>query len=235
MVIDITIGASDAHAGRPGQHPEGRPESDDRDRERGHRAHPVAVRAVAAGRFAHRPAMLEACASRRRSSPCPPPIGRREPCSGLPPADGYARAREAAALPRAAAPVGVDRLRSSARSRCRCPSRSSRSARSCRTRRSAGPGTGMRFIWLTEGVTFRTPREVLRFLYCHEWMHVYGDSRAPGGPGSGRRRATDSRCATTSGPPCPSRMPRRRCGGGARASARGRRDDEGATPTHPMI
>jgi hypothetical protein len=35
------------------------------------------------------------------------------------------------------------------------------------------PGKGMRFIWLTEGVTFRTPREVLRFLYLHEWMHHY--------------------------------------------------------------
>lgn len=36
------------------------------------------------------------------------------------------------------------------------------------------PGNGkMRFIWLTEGVTFRTRREVLRFLYCHEWMHWY--------------------------------------------------------------
>lgn len=36
------------------------------------------------------------------------------------------------------------------------------------------PGEGkMRFIWLTEGVTFRTRREVLRFLYCHEWMHWY--------------------------------------------------------------
>ena len=36
------------------------------------------------------------------------------------------------------------------------------------------PGAGkMRFIWLTEGVTFRTRREVLRFLYCHEWMHWY--------------------------------------------------------------
>ena len=30
------------------------------------------------------------------------------------------------------------------------------------------PGKGMRFIWLTEGITFRTPREVLRFLYLHE-------------------------------------------------------------------
>ena len=35
------------------------------------------------------------------------------------------------------------------------------------------PGKGMRFIWLTEGVTFRTQREVLRFLYLHEWMHWY--------------------------------------------------------------
>ncbi len=35
------------------------------------------------------------------------------------------------------------------------------------------PGRTMRFIWLTEGVTFRTPREVLRFLYLHEWMHWY--------------------------------------------------------------
>jgi hypothetical protein len=35
------------------------------------------------------------------------------------------------------------------------------------------PGQGMRFIWLTEGITFRTEREVLRFLYLHEWMHWY--------------------------------------------------------------
>jgi hypothetical protein len=35
------------------------------------------------------------------------------------------------------------------------------------------PGRQIRFIWLTEGVTFRTPREVLRFLYLHEWMHWY--------------------------------------------------------------
>jgi len=35
------------------------------------------------------------------------------------------------------------------------------------------PGKAMRFIWLTEGVTFRTPREALRFLYLHEWMHWY--------------------------------------------------------------
>jgi len=35
------------------------------------------------------------------------------------------------------------------------------------------PGPRMRFIWLTEGVTFRTRREVLRYLYLHEWMHWY--------------------------------------------------------------
>ncbi len=35
------------------------------------------------------------------------------------------------------------------------------------------PGKGMRFIWLTEGITLRTPREVLRFLYLHEWMHWF--------------------------------------------------------------
>jgi hypothetical protein len=34
-------------------------------------------------------------------------------------------------------------------------------------------GKAMRFIWLTEGVTFNTPREALRFLYLHEWMHWY--------------------------------------------------------------
>lgn len=34
-------------------------------------------------------------------------------------------------------------------------------------------GKGLRFIWLTEGLTFRTPRQVLRFLYLHEWMHWY--------------------------------------------------------------
>jgi len=35
------------------------------------------------------------------------------------------------------------------------------------------PGRSIRFVWLTEGVTFRRPREVLRFLYLHEWMHWY--------------------------------------------------------------
>jgi hypothetical protein len=35
------------------------------------------------------------------------------------------------------------------------------------------PGKGIRFIWLTEGVTFKTRAQVLRFLYLHEWMHWY--------------------------------------------------------------
>ena len=38
-------------------------------------------------------------------------------------------------------------------------------------RRASGKGTRPRFIWLTEGITFRTREEVLRFSYLHEWMH----------------------------------------------------------------
>ena len=53
------------------------------------------------------------------------------------------------------------------------------------TARKGGPP---KFIWLTEGVTFRTPREVLRFLYCHEWMHVYGTVR------EGKRRVGETAC-----------------------------------------
>jgi hypothetical protein len=34
-------------------------------------------------------------------------------------------------------------------------------------------GGGMRFAWASETVYFRGRREVLRFLYCHEWMHWY--------------------------------------------------------------
>lgn len=32
---------------------------------------------------------------------------------------------------------------------------------------------GIRFVWLSEGLTFREPREVLRFLWCHEWYHWF--------------------------------------------------------------
>jgi hypothetical protein len=39
-------------------------------------------------------------------------------------------------------------------------------------KRRPGSSNGRpRFIWLTEGITLRTPEEVLRFSYCHEWMH----------------------------------------------------------------
>jgi len=34
-------------------------------------------------------------------------------------------------------------------------------------------GAGMRFAWVAEKVRFRTRREVLRFVYCHEWLHWY--------------------------------------------------------------
>ena|SRR5579864_1883423 len=35
------------------------------------------------------------------------------------------------------------------------------------------PGAGMRFRWVSEKVSFRTRREVLRFVYLHEWLHWY--------------------------------------------------------------
>jgi hypothetical protein len=50
------------------------------------------------------------------------------------------------------------------------------------------PGKGMRFIWLTEGVTFRTPREVVRFLYLHEWMHWFLKERR------GTKSAAETTC-----------------------------------------
>jgi hypothetical protein len=34
-------------------------------------------------------------------------------------------------------------------------------------------GAGMRFAWASETVAFRSRRDVLRFLYLHEWMHWY--------------------------------------------------------------
>ncbi|MEX2275176.1 MAG: hypothetical protein WEA10_06395 [Actinomycetota bacterium] len=49
-------------------------------------------------------------------------------------------------------------------------------------------GRGMRFIWLTEGVTFHTPRQVLRFLYCHEWMHWFLKERL------GRKSSAETTC-----------------------------------------
>ena len=35
------------------------------------------------------------------------------------------------------------------------------------------PGKGMKFAWLSERVRFRTRRDVLRFVYLHEWLHWY--------------------------------------------------------------
>jgi TPR repeat protein len=35
------------------------------------------------------------------------------------------------------------------------------------------PGPGWTFEWVSDTVPFRQRREVLRFLYCHEWMHWY--------------------------------------------------------------
>ncbi len=34
-------------------------------------------------------------------------------------------------------------------------------------------GGGMRFAWLSENVRFRTRRDVIRFVYLHEWLHWY--------------------------------------------------------------
>jgi hypothetical protein len=50
------------------------------------------------------------------------------------------------------------------------------------------PGKGLRFIWLTQGVTFTTRRQVLRFLYLHEWMHWYLRERL------GRRSHAETAC-----------------------------------------
>lgn len=47
---------------------------------------------------------------------------------------------------------------------------------------------GLRFVWLSEGVTFSTPREVLRFLYLHEWMHWYLKEKL------GRKSAAETAC-----------------------------------------
>jgi len=35
------------------------------------------------------------------------------------------------------------------------------------------PGEGMRFAWVADKVQFRTRRDVLRFVYLHEWLHWY--------------------------------------------------------------
>jgi hypothetical protein len=50
------------------------------------------------------------------------------------------------------------------------------------------PGKGLRFIWMTQGVTFTTRRQVMRFLYLHEWMHWYLRERL------GRRSRAETAC-----------------------------------------
>ena len=50
------------------------------------------------------------------------------------------------------------------------------------------PGKGLKFIWLTEGVTFSTRRQVLRFLYLHEWMHWFLRERL------GKRSSAETTC-----------------------------------------
>ena len=35
------------------------------------------------------------------------------------------------------------------------------------------PGAGMKFAWMSEKVRFRTRRDVVRFVYLHEWLHWY--------------------------------------------------------------
>jgi hypothetical protein len=42
-----------------------------------------------------------------------------------------------------------------------------------RKRSRAGAAAGLHFSWLSENVMFRSRRDVLRFLYCHEWLHWY--------------------------------------------------------------
>ena len=49
-------------------------------------------------------------------------------------------------------------------------------------------GEGMRFAWASETVFFRGRRDVLRFLYCHEWMHWYLHEAL------GKRSAAETAC-----------------------------------------
>ena len=49
-------------------------------------------------------------------------------------------------------------------------------------------GHGLRFAWASETVSFRGHRDVLRFLYCHEWMHWYLHEAL------GKRSAAETAC-----------------------------------------
>jgi hypothetical protein len=56
------------------------------------------------------------------------------------------------------------------------------------TRRPGTSSRSFRFIWLSEGITFREPCEVLRFLYLHEWMHWFLKERL------GRKSHAETAC-----------------------------------------
>jgi hypothetical protein len=56
------------------------------------------------------------------------------------------------------------------------------------TRRPGSRADAFRFIWLSEGITFREPCEVLRFLYLHEWMHYFLKERL------GRKSHAETTC-----------------------------------------
>src|ERR1700680_1943336 len=49
-------------------------------------------------------------------------------------------------------------------------------------------GAGMRFAWASETVPFRSRRDVIRFLYLHEWMHWYLHG------GLGKKSAAETAC-----------------------------------------
>jgi hypothetical protein len=51
------------------------------------------------------------------------------------------------------------------------------------------PVDGLRFAWVSEKVRFRTRRDVLRFVYLHEWLHWY--MREMRGTRSGAETACD--------------------------------------------
>ena len=143
--------------------------------------------------------------------------------AGLPDADGYPSHVKYLRYRRAAAPLGVDRSSTTTASRCRCPSRSSPSARSCPTAREAASGRRQDAVHL-----------------AHRGPHLPHAARGPAlpllprvdalvpreraGP-QGRRprpRATASPCRTTSGRWSRSRMPTARSvasGGGSRRHA----------------
>lgn len=85
------------------------------------------------------------------------------------------------------------------------------------------PSERLRFIWMSEGVTFREPREVLRFLYCHEWMHWFLKERL------GRKSSAETACDRFA---LRNYLRARVTEGDARAALR-RGPDEGAQPSPP--